>query len=113
MLNVFFIIVILIISLIVIIICLSCTIILMIHILCPQYFLNDYIMFSLCIDRFDTFSDHTTLSTPFIRFVSVIKSTKSSLFLYTNSEDISKSPTCMVVDKISFISDIFFAVRCS
>jgi hypothetical protein len=69
-------------------------------------------MFSLCIDRFDTFSDHTTLSTPFIRFVSVIKSTKSSLFLYTNSETISELPICMVVDKISF-SDIFFAVRCS
>ena len=82
------------------------------HIMSP-IFLNDYIMFSLCIDRFDTFSDHTTLSTPFIRFVSVIKSTKYSLFLYTNSEAISKLPTCIVVDKISFISDIFFAVRCS
>jgi hypothetical protein len=65
-------------------------------------------MFSLCIDRFNTFSDHTTLSTPSIRFVSAIKSTKSSLFLYTNSETISELPTCTVVDKISFISDIFF-----
>jgi hypothetical protein len=69
-------------------------------------------MFSLCIDRLDTFSDHTTLSTPFIRFVSVIKSTKSSLFLYTNSETISELPTCMVVDKILLflISFLLFVV---